>query len=522
MEILDVIRDTAFSKFGISMLKPYQILVMERILEQEEGAFVRHQLVILPTGTGKSVCFLVPAILCKGLTVIVYPLLALMNDQKAKLEAGGVRCVVLRGGQTKEQRAALWRELESGVKIILTTPESLLQKRVLGRLKRYKISLFVIDEAHVIVQWGQSFRPEYSNLKKAVFELMPKQVLGFTATASGSTVEQIWQKLFPAKPLVVRADADRENIVYSAYPTWDRTQGVVDILRTCQKPALVFCRTRHEAQQVCYDALRDLRGYNFPIKFYHAGLTRGEREALEKWYSKTINGVLVTTCAFGMGIDVKSIRTVIHHKLPKTVEEYLQESGRAGRDGLMSVAWVLRKLGDDEAGNPVAAIFAGSSCRRQALLSVLGQHKTDCIGCDVCLNTVLSTVNGQEVLEDLTKRYPFSFALEEAAQLVTGNRNIALAGYDERFNTFFGTLKDWNCRRLKIAIKYACDTKAVKIGYVEFLNKGKLLYPTSIPLYNFLARVLGRLNNGYCWIIRKRRKLRESFGKILGFREKAR
>ena len=522
MEILDVIRDTAFSKFGISMLKPYQILVMERILEQEEGAFVRHQLVILPTGTGKSVCFLVPAILCKGLTVIVYPLLALMNDQKAKLEAGGVKCVVLRGGQTKEQRTALWRELDNGTKIVLTTPETLLQKRVLGRLKRYKISLFVIDEAHVIVQWGQDFRPEYFNLKKAVFELLPKQVLGFTATASEATVRMIWQRLFPSKPLVVRADADRENIVYATYPTWDRTQGIVDILRTCKKPALVFCRTRHETQQVCYDALRDLRDYDFPIKFYHAGLTRCEREALEKWYSKTINGVLVTTCAFGMGIDVKSIRTVIHHKLPKTVEEYLQESGRAGRDGQMSVAWVLRKLGDDEAGNPVAAIFAGSSCRRQALLRVLGQEKLDCVGCDVCLNNVQKTVNGQEVLEGLAKKYPFSFALEDAAQLVTGSRNIAMAGYDARFNPFYGTMSDWNSRRLKIAIKYACDVKAVKIGYVEFLKKGKLLYPTSIPLYNLIARVLGRLNSGYCWIIRKRRKLRESFTKVFCFREKAR
>ena len=522
MEILDVIRETSFSKFGISMLKPYQILVMERILEQEEGVFVRHQLVILPTGTGKSVCFLVPAILCKGLTVIVYPLLALMNDHKAKLEAGGVKCVVLRGGQTKEQRNALWKELESGAKIVLTTPETLLQKRVLGRLKKYRISLFVIDEAHVIVQWGQSFRPEYFNLKKAVTELMPKQVLGFTATASEQTVQVIWQKLFPSKPLVVRADADRENIVYTAYPTWDRTQGVVDILRTCQKPALVFCRTRHETQQICYDALRDLRGYGFPIKFYHAGLTRSEREALEKWFSKTANGVLVTTCAFGMGVDVKSIRTVIHHKLPDTVEEYLQESGRAGRDGKMSVAWVLRQLGENENGNPVAAIFAGKTCRRQALLSVLGQQKTDCIGCDVCLNKVQTTANGQTIMEKLVKNYPFYFSLEDAAQLVTGNKNIAMAGYEERFNVFFGAMSDWNSRRLKLALKYACQAKIAKIGYVEFLKKGKLLYPTSIPLYNFLARVLGRLNSGYCWIVRKRRRLKEGFRKIFSFREKAR
>lgn len=521
-QIEETLRDTAQRYFGISMLKPFQILVMQRILEQDEGAFVRHQLVILPTGTGKSVCFLVPAILCKGITVIVYPLLALMNDQKSKLEAGGISCVVFRGGQTKEQRNAIWDKINSGTKIVMTTPESLLQKRVLSRLKKYRISLFVIDEAHVIAQWGQDFRPQYFNLKKAVMEFMPKQVLGFTATASELTMQLIFRQLFPSKPLVVRGDADRENIVYGVYPTWDRTQAVVDILRTCEKPAIVFCRTRHETQQVCYDALRDLRDLKIPIKFYHAGLTKPEREMLEKWYISSINGVLVTTCAFGMGIDVRSIRTVIHHKVPATVEEYLQESGRAGRDGKLSVAWVIRLLGEKQKSNPVAAIFEGNTCRRQALLSVLGQSKTNCVGCDVCLNNVQKTVNGAETLERFAGRFPFSFTIEMAAQLVVGTENIAVVDYGGRLNPFYESMKDWNCRRLKIAIKYACDEKITRLGYVEFINKGKLLYRTDIWVYNFIACVLRGLNDGYCWIVRKKREFTGSVRKIFRFREKAR
>ena len=514
--------ETAQRYFGISMLKPFQLLVMQRIMEQESGSFVRHQLVILPTGTGKSLCFLVPAILCKGITVIVYPLLALMNDQKAKLQAGGIDCVVLRGGQTKEQRAQIWKQLECGTKIVMTTPESLLQKRVLNRLNKYRISLLVIDEAHVIAQWGQDFRPQYFNLKKAVLQLMPKQVLGFTATAGEATMQLIFRQLFPSRPLVVQGDADRENIVYGVYPTWDRTQAVVDILRTCEKPAIVFCRTRHETQQICYDALRDLRGLGFPIKFYHAGLTKPERETLEKWFSTSANGVLVTTCAFGMGIDVRSIRTVIHHKLPATVEEYLQESGRAGRDGKLSVAWVLKLLGETQTDNPVTAIFDGDTCRRQALLSVLGQTKTDCVGCDVCLGKLQKEVNGQKVLETLVKTFPFSYTLEEAANLVVGLENISMVDYGGRLNPFYGAMKDWNCRRLKLAIKYVCEAKVAKIGYVEFIKRGKLLYRTDISVYNFVACILRRLNDGYCWIVREKRQLTGSFRKIFRLGEKTR
>ncbi len=520
--IEETIISAAQQYFGISMLKPFQLLVMQRILEQDEGSFVRHQLVILPTGTGKSLCFLVPALLCKGLTVIVYPLLALMNDQKSKLEAGGIDCVVLRGGQTKHQREEIWRRLDEGVKIIMTTPESLLQKRVLSRLKKYRLSLLVIDEAHVIAQWGQDFRPQYFNLKHAVMELMPKQVLGFTATAGELTMQIIFKQLFPSKPLVVQGDADRENIVYGVYPTWDRTQAVVDILRSCEKPAIVFCRTRHETQQVCYDALRDLRDLNFPIKFYHAGLTKPERERLEKWYSASINGVLVTTCAFGMGIDVRSIRTVIHHRLPATVEEYLQESGRAGRDGKLSLAWVIKQLGDENNSNPVEAIFAKDSCRRQALLGVLGQAKTTCAGCDVCLKKVQKEVNGEVVMESLAKRFPFSYTIESAAQLVVGSRNISMVDYSGRLSPFYGAMEDWNCRRLKIALKYACDKNLFNVGYVEFANKGKLLYRTDISVYNFIARSLRRLNNGYCWIVRERRKFTGSLRKIFRFGKKAR
>jgi len=524
-DVVGKIQQTAKKVFGIGTVKPFQLLVMKRILEQDVGAFVRHQLVILPTGTGKSLCFLVPALLCKGVTIIVYPLLALMNDQMSKLKNAGLDCVVLRGGQTKEQRSRLWQKLDNAVKdnslkIVMTTPETLLQESVLKKLSCYRISLFVIDEAHVISQWGKDFRPKYSQLKRAVFSLLPKQILAFTATASKSTVKEIIDLLFPSKPLVVRGDADRENIIYAVYPALECTHATVSIIKDCKKPAIVFCRTRHEVEQVCFEIARDLVGRNIPARYYHAGLSREERERLEEWFSKTRDGVLVTTCAFGMGVDVKSIRTVVHYNLPQTVEEYLQESGRAGRDGELSVAWVLMDLVKENAvaekdhkTKTLTSIFEGNECRRQGLLRALGEEKKECTGCDVCLKIVKEKSSDEITIRNFIKLFSFRYTIEKASYILVGNKDSSALSQADTCNPFFGALAHWNFKRLKQALERLCRDNVSGIKGLSFFipktifsktaKKGKLLYPSDISIYNFIALILGRLNNGYCWIVRK-------------------
>ncbi len=545
--LTEKIKHSAKELFNIETLKPFQLLVIQRILEQDAGAFVRHQLVILPTGTGKSLCFLLPAILCKNLTVIVYPLLALMNDQKMKLEKAGLDCVVLRGGQTKAQRQTIWDKLDMSssnnsdmlelkikTKIIMTTPETLLQKRIINKLKQYRISLLVIDEAHVIEQWGKDFRPHYANLKKAVASLMPKQVLAFTATASKNTVEAINGHLFPSRPLIIQGDIDRENIIYATYPTLDLNNATVDIVEHCQKPAIIFCRTRHEAHQLCYEITRDLykraqkgRSNHTPtapipqIKYYHAGLSRSERETLERWFSNTKNGVLVTTCAFGMGVDVKSIRTVIHHRLPNTFEEYLQESGRAGRDGKTSIAWVLKEPKAKHPNNISALqeVFEQHRCRRHGLLKGMGIEKLECTGCDVCLGKVVQKSSEELILRDFTKMFAFKYTLEKASYILTGNCDNSVVNNADTLNPFFGILRNWNCTKLKEALKRICTDGRCGIKYISFAKKGKILYRCDISLYTFVAKVLGRLSDGYCWIIRQRSKFKRCFSKVGNFRK---
>lgn len=488
-EITDRIIKTASDRFGITAVKPYQLLVMQRIVEQDGNDYIkRDQLVTLPTGTGKSLCFQLPALLCRGITIVVYPLLALMNDQIRNLKELGIETVCIRGGQTKAQRKREIRKLDLGAKIVITNPESLCNENTYRLFEKRNISLLVCDEAHVISQWGQTFRPSYLKLHTAVLRLRPAQVLAFTATADLKTIRDIKRCIFAGHPLIVKGNPDRDNIYYSTYRCADRDTGLFELLEKCERPAIVFCRKRSVTEILCYTGIRLNR--TIEQRYYHAGLSKEERENLEDWFMKSNDGVLYSTNAYGMGVNKKNIRSVIHYTLPPDALSYLQESGRAGRDGKQACSYALVTYNDtllpsSEQKN-VMDVFRDKECRRQGLLWLLGVKQSECSGCDVCMPERIKNICTSEKYDKVTQVVinavtlnPLRFNSKTLSALlcgITGNRA-------DRISPWFALLKEFDMDFVEMTIRKLTSDKehperlfrSIKVPYRGFLIYRRLL-----------------------------------------------
>ncbi|MDR1910046.1 MAG: RecQ family ATP-dependent DNA helicase, partial [Spirochaetaceae bacterium] len=441
--------------FGLSYLFPYQRLVTANILEAAaaQGISVRwpagapdagdgaedagaedadraaygRQIVILPTGAGKSLCFQLPAMLLEGATLVLYPLLSLMADQERRLRERGFAPVLLRGGQSREEREEIWRKVRSGESsFIIANPEVLLTPAVLDRLGGLGIVHVVIDEAHCVSEWGESFRPSYleiGTILRAVRGGGEREplVTAFTATASAPVLERIERYIFgdgeaggrSGQAHRIIGNPGRINISYSALGCLVREAAVRDLIRVNARPAIVFCSSRPGTESLARNLRIDLEDRN--IRFYHAGLSREEKKLTEEWFFESRNGVLVSTCAYGMGVDKPNIRTVIHRDCPPSVEAYLQESGRAGRDGKPSRAVLLWGPDDAQAlrraktpadrqrlGALLDYARNAGRCRREALLELLnyeGEGESPESGCcDVCDGTALDAAREEEAL----------------------------------------------------------------------------------------------------------------------------
>ncbi len=332
----DPINELARRRLGISYLFPYQRLVVANLLEG------RHQIVVLPTGAGKSVCFMFPAVVLEGVTLVVLPLLALLEDLYRRMTAAGLSVVVLRGGQTRAERAAVLRRVASReARLVLVTPEAALGERLLAALADAgAIEHLVVDEAHCISQWGDTFRPTYLRLNELVQALRPRVVSAFTATATPAVLKRVREVLYPdGGAHLVAGNPDRPNIRYAVAPTAGPLHCLAELVAACPRPLIVFARSRRGVEEICWQLRRRLPRVS--CRFYHAGLNAAERKRLEAWFLTSRDGALIATSAYGMGVDKPDIRTVVHREMPESVEAYLQETGRAGRDGKPSQAILL-------------------------------------------------------------------------------------------------------------------------------------------------------------------------------------
>jgi ATP-dependent DNA helicase RecQ len=389
----DILRET----FGYDGFRPGQESVVDALMHG------RDVLAVMPTGAGKSLCYQVPAIAKGGVGVVVSPLVALMQDQVARLNLAGVAAGSINSGQDYATNAETWRKAARGdLRLLYMSPERITDARMLDALPRLPITLFAVDEAHCVSQWGHDFRPEYMGLSCLRQNFPQVPVAAFTATADAGTRAEISRVLLRENPYLHVAGFDRPNIAISvARKDGLASQVTRAVLAERGATGIVYCPSR-KATEATAAALLAQGVAAFP---YHAGMTaKARRAALDRFVSDTAP-VAVATIAFGMGIDRADVRFVAHAGLSSSLESYYQEIGRAGRDGKPARAemfWgmddvLMRKRMIDEGNAPEATLkreharlralirFAeGDSCRKQVLLAHFGEKAAPCGTCDVC------------------------------------------------------------------------------------------------------------------------------------------
>ena len=438
--------------FGFDHFRPGQEAAMDALLAG------RNVLTVMPTGSGKSLCFQVPALIRGGVTVVVSPLVALMRDQVAALRLAGVAADAINSARSREENVAAWRRVTAGeTRLLYLSPERLMTARMLAALARVELSLIAVDEAHCISQWGPAFRPEYEDLAR-LRELFPGiPIAALTATADEVTRQDIAARLFGGEVEVIVLGFDRPNIklTVEAKRDWKR-QLLAFVKRHDGDSGIVYCLSRKKTEE----AAKFLVQNGVRALPYHAGMDKDARETNQNAFMTEPGVVIAATIAFGMGIDKSDVRYVFHVDIPGSPEAYYQELGRAGRDGLPAEAHMLYGLGDirmrrmfidDEAAgderrrrehkrlDALVAYCESPACRRRALLDYFGETIEPCGNCDVCTDPVEmvdGTAEGQKALSAV-HRTGQRFGAAHIIDVLRGaeTEKIVRAGHD-RVPTF--------------------------------------------------------------------------------------
>jgi ATP-dependent DNA helicase RecQ len=381
--------------FGYDQFRPLQEEIINTIIGGKDT------IVLMPTGGGKSICFQLPALLLDGLTIVVSPLIALMKDQVEALKANGIAAGFINSTISHDEANALMTSCKNGqTKLLYVSPEKLIHD--FNALTALNISLFAIDEAHCISQWGHDFRPEYTQLKKLKAKLPHVPIIALTATADKVTRKDMATQLALVEPTQFLASFDRPNLslaVRSGKKEKEKLKEIVGFINNRKaESGIIYCLSRNNCEKVA----TALKAEGFKAAYYHAGMTADKRSKIQDDFINDRIPIICATIAFGMGIDKSNVRFVIHYNLPKNMEGYYQEIGRAGRDGLPSDTLLYYSLSDvvqlssfaaksgqaelsQEKLNRIQQYAEAGICRRKILLSYFGEYlDEDCNNCDVC------------------------------------------------------------------------------------------------------------------------------------------
>ncbi len=433
--------------FGYDQFRPLQAEIIQSILEGNDA------LVLMPTGGGKSVCYQVPALVKPGMAIVVSPLIALMKDQVEALLANGVPAAYINSSQSNQQQSEIEAACTRGeIKLLYVSPEKLLSSAFQRWLQDLYINLFAIDEAHCISAWGHDFRPEYTQMKtlKQSFPHIP--LVALTATADKLIRRDILEQLQLQEAEVFVSSFDRKNLSLTVRPGRSRLNQILDFLDTHPgQPGIIYCLSRNSTEELADKLYKS--GYK--ASCYHAGLPAADRAATQEAFLKDDIQIICATIAFGMGIDKSNIRWVMHYNLPKNLESFYQEIGRAGRDGLPAETILFYSFGDlinwremfakgsqERMDLQIARLermqqYAEAQiCRRRVLLNYFSEESTsDCGNCDVCLqprSRFDGTVLAQKALS-ATIRLQESVNMGLLIDVLRGSRSqtVLEKGYDQ-------------------------------------------------------------------------------------------